>query len=495
MQSNLKKIDTSSVSSISFYLNSELITLDDVGANDTLLNFLRVKSRLTGTKEGCAEGDCGACTVLIGKIKAGNLEYKAVNACICLLPSLQSSHIVTIESLQKVDGELHPVQQAMVDSNGSQCGFCTPGIVMAVYAYWIKFAQFNTQSIEKMLQGNLCRCTGYGPIIKAAKSINNYGSPENDYLVKNIENMKSNLLALVEKKVKLGSKLDDQFIRPYSLDNFADLLKENSNATIVAGATDVGLWITKKLERRSPLIFIDHLEEIQKIEEKSKKIELGAGVTYSGLEVTLCKHFPRLNSYLSRIAGEQIRNVGTIGGNIANGSPIGDLAPLFIALGAHLFIRRGKKTRQIDVEKFFIDYGVQDIRKTELLEKIVFVKNPNLFLFPYKVSKRMDEDISTIAAVFSFEIAQGVLRNVRLAFGGMAGVPKRASTAEVVLEGRGFDKNVIKLAQLALEEDFNPISDMRASAGYRMRVAKNLLSKCYFEFHGKIANTAEMSNA
>ena len=469
--------------------------MEEVGANDTLLNLLRVECRLSGTKEGCAEGDCGACTVLIGKVKAGCLEYNAVNSCICLLPSLQASHVVTIEFLQKVDGKLHPVQQAMIDYNGSQCGFCTPGIVMAVYAYWLKSSEMDAHDIEKMLQGNLCRCTGYGPIINAVKSIKDYGYVENDYLVRNLENMKSNLLALTEKKVKLGSKMQDQFIRPYSLNNFADLLKQNSEATIVAGATDVGLWITKDLRRLTPLIFIDHLEEIQQIEENENKIELGAGVTYTRLETALCNHYPKLNSYLSRIAGEQIRNVGTVGGNIANGSPIGDLAPLFIALGARLFLRKGKKSRKIDLEKFFIEYGVQDIAKTELIEKIVLLKNPALQLFPYKVSKRRDEDISTIAAVFSFELSEGILRDVRLAFGGMAGIPKRASTAEAVLEGRVFDKNIVKLARLALEEDFDPISDMRASSGYRMTVAKNLLSKCYLEFNGRVSNEREMFSA
>ncbi len=472
---------------IKFYLNHELIELTDVGARDTLLDFLRLEKALTGTKEGCGEGDCGACTVLVGRISDGELEYKTVNACICLLPSLSSSHIVTVENLRFIDGSLHPVQKAMVQNHGSQCGFCTPGIVMSLYSSWLQSIEPTITNIEKSLQGNLCRCTGYGPIINAAKSINSYGLSEADELWQGRATMKSNLLDIKLKKVSLGKIDDSMFIIPYSLKNFANLFLEYPSATIVAGATDVGLWITKDLSCISPLIFIANLEELRTIMEGDDYLEFGSCVTYSEAQPVFLKYFPEADDYLSRIAGEQIRNVGTLGGNIANGSPIGDLAPLFIALRGTISLRKGEATRKVAIENFFLDYRVQDMKESEFIERIFIPRNESLLLFSYKISKRRDEDISTVSAVFSFEVIEKKkIVNVRLVFGGMAGTPKRATSAESTLEGRVFDFSIVKLAQLALETDFKPMSDMRASSAYRMQVAKNLIQKCQLEFEQNV---------
>ena len=472
---------------IKFYLNHELIELTDVGARDTLLDFLRLEKALTGTKEGCGEGDCGACTVLAGRISDGELEYKTVNACICLLPSLSSSHIVTVENLRFIDGSLHPVQKAMVQNHGSQCGFCTPGIVMSLYSAWLQSIEPTITNIEKSLQGNLCRCTGYGPIINAAKSINGYGLSEADELWQGRATMKSNLLDIKLKKESLGKVDNSKFIIPYSLKNFANLFLEYPSATIVAGATDVGLWITKDLSCISPLIFIANLEELRTIMEGDDYLEFGSCVTYSEAQPVFLKYFPEADDYLSRIAGEQIRNVGTLGGNIGNGSPIGDLAPLFIALRGTISLRKGEHTRKVAIENFFLDYRVQDMKASEFIERIFIPRNESLLLFSYKISKRRDEDISTVSAVFSFEVAEKKkIVNVRLVFGGMAGTPKRATSAESTLEGRVFDFSIVKLAQLALETDFKPMSDMRASSAYRMQVAKNLIQKCQLEFEQNV---------
>ena len=482
LKNNIKTKNNSIGNSIKFYLNHELIELSNVGARDTLLDFLRLEKALTGTKEGCGEGDCGACTVLVGRILAGELEYKTVNACICLLPSLSSSHIVTVENLRFIDGSLHPVQQAMVQNHGSQCGFCTPGIVMSLYSAWLHSVEPTITNIEKSLQGNLCRCTGYGPIINAAKCINNYGLSHEDKLWQGRATMKSNLLDIKLKKEFIGKIDDSKFLIPYSVKNFADLFLEHPSATIVAGATDVGLWITKDLSSVSPLIFIANLEDLRNIVEGKELIEFGACVTYSEAQPTFVKHFPEADDYLSRIAGEQIRNVGTLGGNIGNGSPIGDLAPLFIALRGKMTLRRGEAIRELAIENFFLDYRVQDIQESEFIEKIFIPLNENLYFFSYKISKRRDEDISTVSAVFSFEVLANRLVNVRLVFGGMAATPKRATNAESTLEGKVFDLSFTKLAQLALETDFKPMSDMRASSAYRMQIAKNLIQKCQAEY-------------
>ena len=471
---------------IKFYLNHDLIELTDVGARETLLDFLRLEKALTGTKEGCGEGDCGACTVLVGRIFDGELEYKTVNACICLLPSLSSSHVVTVENLRFIDGSLHPVQKAMVQNHGSQCGFCTPGIVMSLYSSWLQSIEPTITNIEKSLQGNLCRCTGYGPIINAAKAINNYGLSEADELWQGRATMKSNLLDIKLKKESLGKIDNSKFIIPYSLKNFANLFLEYPSATIVAGATDVGLWITKDLSCISPLIFIANLEELRTIMEGDDYLEFGSCVTYSEAQPVFLKYFPEADDYLSRIAGEQIRNVGTLGGNIANGSPIGDLAPLFIALRGTMSLRKGEATRKVAIENFFLDYRVQDMKESEFIERIFIPRNESLLLFSYKISKRRDEDISTVSAVFSFEVLEKKIVNVRLVFGGMAATPKRATSAESTLEGRVFDFSIVKLAQLALETDFKPMSDMRASSAYRMQIAKNLIQKCQLEFEQNV---------
>ncbi|WP_224826056.1 xanthine dehydrogenase small subunit [Cognatishimia sp. MH4019] len=469
-------------SNTQFLLNGKPVTLDAISAGDTLLDYLRLQKRLTGTKEGCAEGDCGACTVLVGRLNKGQLNYETVNACIRFMASLDGCHIVTVEYLSGPDGRMHPVQQAMVDFHGSQCGFCTPGFVMSLYALWMETPEPTETQIETALQGNLCRCTGYEPIIRAAQSINTYGSPAQDALNTERAAVTSQLQAMADgQRVELRTD-DSLAILPADVDDLAAALLEHPDATMVAGATDVGLWVTKFLKTISPAIFLSHLEELREIEQSDGMIRMGAGVSYSGSADTLCAAFPHLRDYWDRIAGWQIRNMGTIGGNVANGSPIGDTPPVLIALGAQVILRKGDARRTLPVEAFFIDYGKQDLAAGEFVERIdIPLAQPGSLHAAYKISKRRDEDISSVAVGLNVTVQDGQITNARIAFGGMAATPKRAAAVEAALIGQPWSEATISAAAAKLPEDFQPLTDWRASSEYRMRSAQNLLRRFWLE--------------
>ncbi|MDU8929487.1 xanthine dehydrogenase small subunit [Alisedimentitalea sp. MJ-SS2] len=463
---------------IRFLLNGEEQRLDKVRACDTLLDFLRLKKRLTGTKEGCAEGDCGACTVLVGRLRDGVLRYEPVNACIRFLATVDGCHVVTVEHLRGPDGGLNAVQAALVEHHGSQCGFCTPGIVMALYALWMEEPQPSEAKVEQALQGNLCRCTGYEPIVRAAMAAAEHGLPEADPLVQERAGVLAALEAMRDRaRVELGDA-----VLPGDVGDFAALYAEQPEAIVVAGATDVGLWVTKFLRDIGPALFIGHLDGLQGIDDGGDAIRVGAGVSYSDAIPVLERHFPHLSEYLARIAGWQVRNMGTIGGNIANGSPIGDMPPVLIALGARVALRRGKEQREMPLEDFFIDYGKQDRQAGEFVEAIVVPKpEPDVLHAAWKVSKRRDEDISSVAAGLAVTVANGHIANARVAFGGMAGVPKRAEQAEAALIGAEFSQAAFEAAAKAVVRDFEPLSDWRASADYRMLVAQNLFRRFWAE--------------
>jgi xanthine dehydrogenase small subunit len=467
---------------IHFVLNDRDITLESVGASDTLLDFLRIDRRLTGTKEGCAEGDCGACTVLVGRLQDGKLRYEPINACIRLLASLDGCHVVSVEYLSGINGKLHPVQQAMVDHHGSQCGFCTPGFVMSLYALWMGNPDPSETDIETALQGNLCRCTGYEPIIKAAKAATRLGSPAEDALTREREAMTAKLSLLRDGLRVDIRKGNSRCILPASVDDLADVLQEIPQATIIAGATDVGLWVTKFLKDISPVVFLGHLDALRHIEVTEDSILIGAGVSYSDSRAVVAADYPHLGPFWDRIAGWQIRNMGTIGGNIANGSPIGDTPPVLIALGATITLRKGAARRSLPIEAFFVDYGKQDIEKGEFLESIS-VPRPKARErhAAYKISKRRDEDISSVCAAFNVSVEDGTITSARIAFGGMAATPKRAATAEAVLVGAEWSETALLQAAEALGDDFAPLTDWRASAEYRLLVARNLFRKFWLE--------------
>jgi len=465
---------------IRFLLNGADISLKDVEADKTLLDYLRLERRLTGSKEGCAEGDCGACTVLVGHLVKGVLQYETVNACIRFLASLDGCHVVTIEHLKGENGGLHPIQQAMVDFHGSQCGFCTPGFVMSLYALWMANPEPTETEVETAIQGNLCRCTGYQPIVAAAMAANRYGSPARDFLELERSSLTERLAALKDGKRVVTGPDNNQAIVPADVDDLAAVLDEHPNATIVAGSTDVGLWVTKFMRPIGPAVFISHLEELKSVTLTDTALELGAGVTYSEAQGSICEIFPHLKSYWDRIAGWQVRNMGTIGGNIANGSPIGDTPPVLIALGAQIVLRKGGTQRSLPLEDFFIEYGKQDRTPGEFVTSILIPRPRDGQLnAAYKISKRRDEDISSVAAGFSVTVAGGRITDCRLAFGGMAGTPKRADKAEAALRGHPFNEASFQAAAQALGADFTPLSDWRASADYRLTVARNLLQRFF----------------
>ena len=474
---------TATRNEIRFILNGLRVALRDVRPDQTLLDYLRLARRLVGTKEGCAEGDCGACTVLVGRLSGDTIVYEGVNACIRFLASLDGCHIVTIEHLKRPDGSLHPVQQAMVDCHGSQCGFCTPGIVMSLYALWMRNPQPTDMDIEKALQGNLCRCTGYEPIIRAARAISSYGNPASDPLALERETVAAELKAMRDgMRVEIGAGRS-RLVIPANLDDLAATLEAEPNATIVSGSTDVGLWVTKFMREIAPAVFIGGLDELRTISEQDGVITIGAGVSYSDAFSYLSARIPALGRLIERIGGDQVRNMGTIGGNIANGSPIGDMPPPLIALGATLILRRGQSRRTIPLEEFFIAYGKQDRQPGEFVEAVhVPLPAPDTRFAVWKISKRRDEDITAVLGAFVVTFApDGTVACARIAYGGMAATPKRAFTVEAALTGKPWTMETIEQALPAYERDFAPISDMRASAEYRMLAAKNLLRRFFLE--------------
>ena len=475
-------------SQIRFLLNDEPVALADVKPDEMLLDFLRVRRSLRGTKEGCAEGDCGACTVLVGRQTSDGLVYEGVNACIRFLGSLDGCHVVTVEHLAARDGSLHPVQQAMVDHHGSQCGFCTPGIVMSLYGMWMRNPTPSDAEIERALQGNLCRCTGYEPIIKAARAISNYGDAGRDPLALERASVLERLKALKDGlRVEIGQG-SERLIVPASVDDLAAVLEAEPNATVVAGSTDVGLWVTKQMRAISPVVFIGGLTELQTISESGGVINIGAGVNYTTARRELAERIPQMATLISRIGGDQVRNMGTIGGNVANGSPIGDTPPPLIALGATLTLRKGDVRRSIPMEDFFIDYGKQDRAKGEFVEAVhVPMPKPDALFAVHKLSKRQDEDITAALGAFHLVVKDGAVVSACIAYGGMAATPKRARNVEAVLIGKPWTQTTVEAAMQAYEQDYTPLSDMRASAEYRMLVAKNLLMRVYLESTGTTA--------
>ncbi|RVK46536.1 xanthine dehydrogenase small subunit [Sinorhizobium meliloti] len=478
--------------SIRFILNDSEIVLSDVAPTSTLLDFLRLERRLTGTKEGCAEGDCGACTVLVGRLAedasgAKKLVYESVNACIRFTGSLNATHVVTVEHLAAADGTLHPVQQALVDFHGSQCGFCTPGIVMSLYGLWLADEKPSRAAIEKALQGNLCRCTGYEPIVRAAEA----AAAERpaalfDPVTRTREAVTARLHAMGQTETIVARSGADCLIVPVDAADLAGVLADHPGATIVAGCTDVGLWVTKQMRSLNPVVFINGIAELQRIESSTAGLTIGAGVSYTAAHEALSSAYPSFGRLLDRIGGDQVRNMGTIGGNIANGSPIGDSPPPLIVLGATITLRSKDGQRTLPLEDFFIAYGKQDRRPGEFVESLFVPALPADERFAaYKISKRRDEDISALLGAFRISLDGDRVKTARIAFGGMAATPKRAKTVEAALIGQAWTEETVRTAQAAFETDYQPITDWRATGAYRMLAAKNLLMRFFLESVGE----------
>ena len=471
---------------IRFLRRGAIVELGDVPPMRTVLDYLRLEERARGTKEGCNEGDCGACTVALGSLRGGRLVYEPVNACILLVGQLDGKELVSVDDLS-TDGELHPVQQAMAESHGSQCGFCTPGFIMSLFTLHHEGRAPNRQEIVTHLAGNLCRCTGYRPIIDAARA-SCTGSAA-DRWAREAAATALKLAGLDDgKDVFVGTP--ERFIaRPARAATLARLAAEYPDATIVSGATDVGLWITKQLRQLPRIILTGGVKALHEVVEKRGHVSIGAAATYAGAAPALARIDADIGEVMRRLGSAQVRASGTVGGNIANGSPIGDMPPMLIALGATLTLRHGSTERTLPLEDFFIAYGKQDRKPGELVWRIdVPKRKPNAAFRAYKISKRFDQDISAVMAAFSLTLDGRKVAAARIAFGGMAATPKRALAAETALRGASLaDAASWQPALTALAGDFQPISDMRASASYRMEVAQGLLRKALMEIAGDAA--------
>ena len=472
---------------ISFLLNGRLETLRNIPPATTLLNYLRKTKQLTGSKEGCAEGDCGACTVVVGELRGDGVRYLAVNACILLLPMLEGRSVTTVEHVHGAGGKLHPVQQALVDAHASQCGFCTPGFVMSLYATYLSEGNPAAGRIDDILAGNLCRCTGYGPIVHAARSV--YDLPAPDVAAR--EHSERAALARIAHGETVALRYQDRrFFSPATLDSLAQLYAENPEATILSGATDVGVWITKQQRDIATFLSTGRVGELRSIAEDGGMLRVGAAVIWSDLEEVIGRRYPDFGELLRRFGSVQVRNAATIGGNIANGSPVGDGPPPLIALGARVVLRKGTATRTLPLESFFIDYGRQDRRPGEFIEAIeVPLLDPPERLKCHKVCKRFDQDISAVCGCFNIDIAHGTVRAARICYGGMAATPKRAPSVEAALTGRAWTLATVSEALPAFDRDYAPLTDMRGSAAYRGQVAKNLLLKHFHETQRPLRET------
>lgn len=449
--------------SIKFLLNGEAVELIDGSPTVTLLDWLRETRAMTGTKEGCNEGDCGACTVMVTDASGA----KALNACILFLPQLHGKAIRTVEGFSSPDGALHPVQAAMVEHHGSQCGFCTPGFIGSM----VTAHRNGRDDFDDALAGNLCRCTGYAPIIRAAKAAASEDVP-----------------GWVQ---DIAPEVSASALSPETSDELAAWYEANPNGTLVAGATDVGLWVTKQLRELTDIAFLHRCRDLQRIEDQGDHLKIGAGVTMAQLHPVLKEHHPSYAEMVRRYGSEQVRQAATIGGNIANGSPIGDNPPALIALGATLHLRKGATRREMPIEAFFISYGQQDRKAGELVEGVTIPKHADAMRC-YKLSKRFDQDISAVCGCFNIEISRGVVTNARIVFGGMAGIPMRAEKTEEALIGQAWNEDNIDLAASMMAIDFTPLSDMRASAEYRLLTAQNMLRRYFAELSGMQVSVLEV---
>jgi xanthine dehydrogenase small subunit len=485
--------DTSS-QTVRFVLDGRVVALDRPPATMTVLEYLREVAGRRGTKEGCAEGDCGACTVVVGELSAGGnrMTYRAVNSCIRFLPTLDGKELITVESLAAPDEPLHPVQQSMIESHASQCGFCTPGFVMSLFALYLNRGAADREQVLSALAGNLCRCTGYRPIIDAAMRQWDYPPPRRWSREEAQSAAHADPLRAIARD--RGAAADPPaaalhypgYHAPRTLADLAQALEAEPAPVMLAGGTDVGLWVTKELRELPAIVYVGDVAELARIEERPQELWVGAAVTFTDAWPALLARFPELAEQGARFASPPIRNSATLCGNLANGSPIGDSIPTLIALGAQLELRRGAEVRRLPLENFYLGYQKKDLGRSEFVAGVAIPpRKSGQLLASYKVSKRIDQDISAVSAAFRVDVQAARVIDTRLAFGGLAGIAGRARRAESTLIEHGWSTTGIEACIAALDEDFEPMSDMRAGASYRLRAAGGLLRRFYLQHQGE----------
>jgi len=480
---------------IQFILNHDLVQLEDFQADQTLLDYLRldkgldksIGKNLTGTKEGCASGDCGACTVVVAEPNNAidALDYKSINSCICLLGSLHGKQVITVDSLQaSYDGELHPVQQAMVDEHGSQCGFCTPGFVMSLFAMSKNKMKAERSEVVESIDGNLCRCTGYRPIIDAGVSVLSQSFTD-DYDKDSQETL--SVLNSIE-TANNEKSINENFFVPETIEELSQLIMQYPDAKLLAGGTDLVLDVTQGLQSLDKVIYVGQVKALKQISETDDAISIGAAVTYQECGERLAQEYPTLKNHLDRFASTQIRNVGTLGGNVANASPIGDMPPVLVALDCSLVLQKGAETRTVKIDDFYTGYKQTILGQGEFLRDILIPRiprtppnKPDHALSVHKISKRHADDISAICVAFYTQVENGKIISIRIGAGGMAATVKRATNCENFLVGQELNRETLEKAKIEIATDFEPMNDVRASREYRILMAQNLLERLFIE--------------
>ena len=464
---------------IRFIRRGELVALGNVPPSRTLLEVLREDLGATGTKEGCGEGDCGACTVVLGEDVDGRLQYRAVNSCIRLAHSVDGLALWTVEDLAGKDGALHSAQEAMVRCHGSQCGFCTPGFVMSLFGMYqnhVCQGETITRALaQEELSGNLCRCTGYRPILDAAQQMAQLPPVRVDE-----QRVLSQLHALGQADVRGGT-----YMAPGTLADLLAARAESPQAQVVAGCTDVGLWVTKLHRQFAQVLDVTRARELRQVEDYPNHIAIGAAVSLADAYAALVAHWPQLKTFADRFAGLPVRNAGTLGGNVANGSPIGDSMPLLISLGARLVLMSQGGHRHMPLEDFYTGYRSNVLARDELVAWILVPKpHAGEFVRAYKISKRFDDDISAVCLVLRLDQRDGFVGAASIGAGGVAATPVRAAKTQAFLAGKPWTEDTAREAAQVLRAEFQPISDMRASAGYRSQVLGNLMRRFWLESQG-----------
>ena len=528
---------------IRFLLDGRLMCVEDLPRTTTVLEYLREVAHRTGAKEGCAEGDCGACTVVLGELNAttGRIEYRAVNSCIRFLPTIDGHELVTVESLSAPEDAPHPVQQAMMDHHASQCGFCTPGFVMSLFALYLQEPAPDRERVMEALSGNLCRCTGYRPIIDAGVEMGRYPTPAR-WSREGTDAAHCESLRTIRREHSLRLP---GFFAPRTVDELAAELEKEPKSLVLAGGTDVGLWVTKQLRELPPIVYVGAIEALKQIRRDGDFIEIGAAVSLTDGWRELVSVYPTLAEMAQRFGSPPVRNSGTLCGNLANGSPIGDSLPVLIALGAELVLRRGAapeanspgsasfaagahlagaagasstsgahaasagsaastataqpnvgvRVRTVSLEKFYLGYQRTALEPGEFVTAVRVPARVPGWVTAYKLSKRFDQDISALAVAFAVQVEAGHVTSARIAFGGMAAVAMRAAATERFLIGAPWNESSIEAAVEKLAEDFKPLTDMRASSAYRLQSAGNLLRRFYFEHSGSAAEPTRTAAA